>query len=765
MDDVYNQFVRFKEIHEDFNMYDPDEQAVVSNIITNNYHWTTKEKIDEYGPVVLEMLDEVANNKQNNMQEEKSEVDAENIEDAMDGLLLAARNLTNSTHDSIDEYLFRTTRGNLYNGTSPKYQEQVAAIREKEIEYTKILNEKDTLDFSDSKAVSEWFNRLIPYINTHALTLNPGLDTYSGSGEDYLLSIMAENGYTATLNNPKDETTKDIKEKLKELYETNYIPSEYANLPKEFADLNSEKSMAVAQVLRNDTIMRKMEIAIEKNKQAGSIADLDMDAINKVGKGLQNASDTLYDAYGLNDEDIKHSIRPSRYSFYKEYEKDEAPVEETKEEAVEEVTEKSVDEPVGETSKVTEEEVAEEETAVEPEPVAEAAPEVAPTKNEETLPAVIEPVDVNKHSAAKFIAIKAFKGIKRVLYDRKSDAEIKESIKAAVAKMKETGTAIVRKINSIGKTDFDDYFAFSNDLDELADKMEAEDAKAEEKEKIQEYIELVDQLNAAGRIDVGKLSNEALKKALKDDSPEVREAMDREMAAADLLKKDIEEQEKIKAEAAKKEAEQSQEETTVTENANPEPEPTVQEQQSEQNETSVEQQLVQMDAEDKAKKLTESQKVLELSSLAFVERGIDRINAQSDTKLSKDLIEKALTERTQEAIEAAQVEKEKFFEANSLYDIMPTAAPQESHNDKEWDTNKALDKATKVMQAEKEVSEAIKRVDPSTPSSEQKESLDKNGWVDMSNQMNTNPAPVNPIDGIQVQYDQIDTSGNAMGSR
>ena len=35
----------------------------------------------------------------------------------------------------------------------------------------------------------------------------------------------------------------------------------------------------------------------------------------------------------------------------------------------------------------------------------------------------------------------------------------------------------------------------------------------------------------------------------------------------------------------------------------------------------------------------------------------------------------------------------------------------------------------------------------------------------MSNQMNTNPAPVNPIDGIQVQYDQIDTSGNAMGSR
>ena len=137
------------------------------------------------------------------------------------------------------------------------------------------------------------------------------------------------------------------------------------------------------------------------------------------------------------------------------------------------------------------------------------------------------------------------------------------------------------------------------------------------------------------------------------------------MAAADLLKKDIEEQEKIKAEAAKKEAEQSQEansesqeETTVTENANTEPELTVQEQQPEQNVTSVEQQLVQMDAEDKAKKLTESQKILELSNLAFVARGIDRINAQSEAKLSKDLIEKALTERTQEAIEAAQVEKE-----------------------------------------------------------------------------------------------------------
>ncbi len=147
--------------------------------------------------------------------------------------------------------LFKIHRGNYYNGTDEVEQPKLDVIRTKNEEYVKIMADSKQVDFSSSAIAYNWLNNLVPYINTHALSLNLGLNVSLDPADKYLLDFMAAKGYDADLSNPDNFETYEkyqITKKLSELKEYHFFISDYPKLSQENIDLNSNKTNAMAEV-------------------------------------------------------------------------------------------------------------------------------------------------------------------------------------------------------------------------------------------------------------------------------------------------------------------------------------------------------------------------------------------------------------------------------------------------------------------------------------------------------------------------------------
>jgi len=310
---------------------------------------------------------------------------------------------------STDIYneLFKLERGNLYNGTNPKYQEQLSAIREKEAEYDKILSEKDTLDFEDAKAVSVWLDKLTPYINTHALALNPGLNVSLESADKYLLSIFAEKGYTPNMESD-NSLVETIGKKLNELQQKHYIESEYPNLPDEFLKLNSDKSMALAtknylekQVAFNKSAVEKLGYRKSEKKKDENGKQLDEYVLseekrNEIDNKIEELKKKIEDSQALID------------TLIGEYR-------------------------LSETAMKVDQEKAKEE---------ESKPTVEETNEEEKTEEFDFTID-DKHKLNNFMPIKAFGKIKKTLYDKITSISFRKSLKTAIEKLKEAKKSVI----------------------------------------------------------------------------------------------------------------------------------------------------------------------------------------------------------------------------------------------------------------------------------------------------------------------------------
>lgn len=147
--------------------------------------------------------------------------------------------------------LFNIPRGNYYNGTEEQEQTKLSAIRDKNNAYAKIIEDAKQVDFSNQKTAYNWLNTVVPYINTHALNLNLGLNVSLDSADKYLLEFMESKGYNTDLTNPNNYETYEkyqITKKLNELKEYRFFISDYPNLAKEDLNLNSSKTNAMAEI-------------------------------------------------------------------------------------------------------------------------------------------------------------------------------------------------------------------------------------------------------------------------------------------------------------------------------------------------------------------------------------------------------------------------------------------------------------------------------------------------------------------------------------
>jgi len=337
--------------------------------------------------------------------EEVNELKKEVDEAAKEGLDLDKfrEDIIKAKSQDIYTKLFELKRGNLYNGTNPIYQEQLSAIREKEAEYAKILSEKDTIDFENAKAVSAWLDKLTPYINTHALTLNPGSNVSLESADKYLLSIFAEKGYTPNMESD-NSLVETIGKKLNELAQKHYIESEYPNLPEEFLRLNSEKSMALAT--KNYLV-----------EQAGFNKVAIMKMMMKKDQKEMDENGKPTDKYVLSEEQRK--IYEDKIEEFKP--KVEAMI-------------RLADTLTGEyrlSETIIGNETEKQDTAPTPE-----EPKAEET-NEEAKDEEFDYTVNDNHKLNNFMPIKAFGKIKKSLYDKITAISFKKSLKSAVEKLRE----------------------------------------------------------------------------------------------------------------------------------------------------------------------------------------------------------------------------------------------------------------------------------------------------------------------------------------
>jgi len=162
--------------------------------------------------------------------------------------------LTNLLKDREVEkaiFLFNIPRGNYYNGTDEIEQSKLDTIRAKNEEYAKIIANSKQVDFSSSELAYNWLNSIVPYINTHALNLNLGLNVSLDPADKYILDFMASKGYDADLNNSDNFKTYEkyqITKKLNELKEYHFFISDYPKLLQENTNLNSKKTNAMAEI-------------------------------------------------------------------------------------------------------------------------------------------------------------------------------------------------------------------------------------------------------------------------------------------------------------------------------------------------------------------------------------------------------------------------------------------------------------------------------------------------------------------------------------
>ena len=167
--------------------------------------------------------------------------------------------------------LFEIPRGNYYNGREESEQPKLKIIHDKNNEYARIIAEREKIDFNDSKATYEWLNKLVPYINNHALNLNLGINVTTDTADKFLLKVMKEKGYNTNLvdaSNMENPYRYGITNMLNELETYHFFISDYADLSDNDKDLTSPKTYAMVEVkyLENKLeIGRKVIGKIEHN--------------------------------------------------------------------------------------------------------------------------------------------------------------------------------------------------------------------------------------------------------------------------------------------------------------------------------------------------------------------------------------------------------------------------------------------------------------------------------------------------------------------
>ena len=288
--------------------------------------------------------------------------------------------IDNISEKTLVDELFATTRGNIFNGTSPALDKMVAGQSAKNVEYDKLMAQKDSLDFSNPEMVRGWLNQLIPYINTHALTLN---NEKMVSPDKYLLDVMAEKGYTPGMNSD-NATTMEISEKLADLKENRYFSKEYSNLPREFAELNNDKSIALAMANYYNKANTKTKEVVDVATKAGR---KDEEEIIMNGKARVKLGDLRKSLEKRNE--VINKLR-STYSLDNVY-KDSNDV------------------------------------------------KIQPVEDEYKL-------DFDDHKLNKFTPIKSFKKIGKTLYDKINSVDFKGALKTAVEKLKEAKKSVVQSI-------------------------------------------------------------------------------------------------------------------------------------------------------------------------------------------------------------------------------------------------------------------------------------------------------------------------------
>ncbi len=326
---------------------------------------------------------------------------------------LLIERLKSIKNEKLADSLFMISRGNTYNGTSPKEQPIVSGISQREVEYTNLINSRNNIDFEDEMAVSDWLDKLTPYLNTHALTLNPPSDAKVNKPVPYLLSIMEEHGYLPEVNTNDSPVKQTISSKLNELEEHGYIKSEYNNLPPEFAKLNNEKTIALAVALHYQKIINGIdeflnEAKKEENenkrilatsKDNGESCVTNLETLEKSKEKFQGIMSKLEADFKL-DHVMKLAIK-----------------------------------------------------AMNEEPVTEQDKTVTPVE-EKQLPAVVEEEELDltitkSRGLDKFTPVQSFKRIGKHLYDQITSIEYKAILRKAKEKMLEAKASVVNIPESV----------------------------------------------------------------------------------------------------------------------------------------------------------------------------------------------------------------------------------------------------------------------------------------------------------------------------
>ena len=192
-------------------------------------------------------------------------------------------------------YLFQLSRGNRYNGMRPEQEEANHEIFELEKDYKVKFNEINSIDANNAEEVYNWLNALTPYINTHALSLAPGLNAPVSDPNKYLVNVLNEKGYnteTTLVNNVNDFYKNMISAKLKDLDEYNFFISDYKDLPTKYYNLNSQKTLDMAEVKFIEEQVRLLgygidkindEVRRENEKFESQIAELSKDIDTNIG--------------------------------------------------------------------------------------------------------------------------------------------------------------------------------------------------------------------------------------------------------------------------------------------------------------------------------------------------------------------------------------------------------------------------------------------------------------------------------------------------
>lgn len=157
-----------------------------------------------------------------------------------------------SVNDAV--WLFKTPRGNRYDGSEENREEIVSKISEKTREYQLLFSKKDQIDFNNPNEVFNWIVSLTPYINNHALTLPVGVENSEYRSQDKLLiAILNKNGYTSgkkDVHNINDFYNQQIANQIEQLEKYGFFITEYTDMKEEDLSLTTKVVKEEAKLLR-----------------------------------------------------------------------------------------------------------------------------------------------------------------------------------------------------------------------------------------------------------------------------------------------------------------------------------------------------------------------------------------------------------------------------------------------------------------------------------------------------------------------------------